>query len=124
MARRARAPAADLLRALRLVAAAALAALLALCLAWELWLAPLRPGGSLIALKALPLALAFPGVASGRRYTCQWSSLLILAYLAEGVTRALAERGASQTLAALEALLSVAFFAAVVSYVRLTRARA
>jgi uncharacterized membrane protein len=124
MAQRAGPPAADLLRALRLLAAASLVALAALCLAWELWLAPLRPGGSLIALKALPLALALPGVASGRRYTYQWSSLLILAYLAEGVTRALAERGASQTLAALETLLSVVFFAAVVSYARLTRAGA
>ena len=41
--------------ALRLTASASLAALILLCLAWELWLAPLRPGGSYLALKALPL---------------------------------------------------------------------
>ena len=81
-------PAADSLRALRLIAGAALVALAALCLAWELWLAPLRPGGSLVALKALPLALPLAGVLAGRRYTYQWSSLLILAYFAEGATRA------------------------------------
>jgi uncharacterized membrane protein len=95
-----------------------------LCLAWELWLAPLRPGGSLIALKALPLLAPFRGILEGRRYTYQWSSMLILAYLAEGATRAWAEAGLSRILAFGEAGLSVVFFAAVVSYARLTRAGA
>ena len=108
----------------RRAALAALVALIVLCLAWELWLAPLRPGGSLMALKALPLALPLGGIWSGRRYTYQWSSLLILAYLAEGVTRAWSETGVSQNLALLEAALSAAFFAAAVSYARLTRATA
>lgn len=107
--------------------AAALVALLALillCLAWELWLAPLRPGGSWLALKALPLALPLTGIFSGKRYTYQWSSLLILAYLAEGATRAWSDRGLSQTLACVETALSVVFFAATVGYARLTRAGA
>jgi len=112
------------LRALRLIAGASLLALAALCLAWELWLAPLRPGGSLIALKALPLAAPLPGILSGRRYTYQWSSLLVLAYFAEGATRAWAEHGLSRTLALAEVALSLAFFAAAVSYARLTRAGA
>jgi uncharacterized membrane protein len=111
-------------RNLRLASIATLAALIALCLAWELWLAPLRPGGSLLALKALPLALPLGGILKGRRYTYQWSSMLILAYLAEGVTRAWAERGTSQLLATFEILLSLLFFAAAVSYARLTRAAA
>src|SRR5262249_14976386 len=51
------------------IACVSLIALIVLCLAWELWLAPLRPGGSLVALKALPLALPLPGVLAGRRYT-------------------------------------------------------
>jgi uncharacterized membrane protein len=106
---------------LRRVAAGALIALIVLCLAWELWLAPLRPGGSLAALKALPLALALGGILEGRRYTFQWSSMLILGYLAEGVTRAWSETGLSQGLALTEAGLSCAFFAAAVSYARLTR---
>ena len=112
------------MRALRLSASAALAALIALCLAWELWLAPLRPGGSLMALKALPLALPLEGILAGRRYTYQWSSLLILAYFAEGVTRAWADSGFARQLALAEVALSVAFFALVVSYARLTRAAA
>jgi uncharacterized membrane protein len=112
------------LRALRLVASGSLIALLLLCLAWELWLAPLRPGGSFLALKAAPLALATPGVLNGRRYTYQWSSMLILAYFAEGVMRSWSERGLAQALAGAEIALSLAFFAAAVAYARLTRAAA
>lgn len=112
------------MRALRLAASASLLALLALCLAWELWLAPLKPGGSLLALKAAPLALAIPGILNGRRYTYQWCSMLILAYFAEGVTRAWSERDASQLLAGAEVALSLVFFASAVAYARLTRAGA
>ncbi|HEY5900456.1 MAG TPA: DUF2069 domain-containing protein [Burkholderiales bacterium] len=108
---------------LRAVASAALLALIALCLAWELWLAPLRPGGSLVALKALPLALPLPGILQGRRYTYQWSSMLILAYFAEGATRTWAERGTAQALALAEIALSTAFFIAAVSYARATQTR-
>ena len=108
----------------QVIASATLGALILLCVAWELWLAPLRPGGSLLALKALPLALSIPGVFSGKRYTYQWSSMLILAYLAEGVTRMWSDQGLSRTLAFGETALSVVFFAAAVSYARLTRAAA
>ena len=69
-----------------------------LCLLWELSLAPLRPGGSFLALKALPLVLPLPGILRGRRYTYQWSSMLILAYFAEGVTRAWSDAGLSRQL--------------------------
>jgi uncharacterized membrane protein len=109
-------------RALRLAASALLLALIVLCLAWELWLAPLRPGGSYLALKALPLAFPLNGILRGTRRTYQWSSMLILAYFTEGVVRAWSERGASQLLASLQIALSVAFFAAAVAYARRTRA--
>lgn len=112
------------MRALRLAASGSLLGLLVLCLAWELWLAPLRPGGSLLALKAAPLALAIPGILNGRRYTYQWSLMLILAYFAEGVVRAWSERGAPQALAGAELALSLVFFASAVAYARLTRAAA
>jgi len=109
---------------LRLSASATLIALMVLCLAWELWLAPLRAGGSYLALKALPLVLPLTGILEGRRRTYQWSSMLVLAYLAEGVVRAWSERGTGQMLAAAEIALSAVFFAAVVAYARLTRAGA
>ena len=109
------------MKAARLAATASLIALILLCIAWEMWLAPLRPGGSLMALKALPLALPLAGVAAGKRYTYQWASMLVLAYFTEGVVRAWAERGTSQVLAALEIVLSIVFFAAALTYARLSR---
>jgi uncharacterized membrane protein len=109
------------MKALRLAAAASLAALIVLCLAWELWLAPLRPGGSLMALKALPLAAPLAGILAGRRRTFQWSCLLILGYFAEGATRAWGDSGVSQRLAWLEIALSLLFFAAAAGYARLGR---
>jgi uncharacterized membrane protein len=112
------------MRAARLAATGSLIALILLCLAWEMWLAPLRPGGSLMALKALPLALPLAGIAAGKRYTYQWASMLVLAYFVEGVVRAWAERGTGQALAATEVALSLVFFAASVAYARLTRPRA
>ena len=108
----------------RWLAVGSLLGLIVLGLAWELWLAPLRPGGSLVGLKALPLALALPGIFAGKRYTFQWSSMLILAYFAEGATRAWAEAGLSRALAWLEIALALAFFVAAVSFARLTRAGA
>lgn len=109
--------------ALRRLATATLVALIALCLAWELWLAPLRPGGSLVALKALPLAAPLSGILSGRRRTYQWSSLLILGYFAEGATRGWSDGGLSQKLAWVELALSLVFFASVLAYARLGRSR-
>jgi uncharacterized membrane protein len=114
--------AADPLRALRVAATGSLIGLLVLCLAWELWLAPLRPGGSLLALKAAPLALPLGGILAGRRTTYQWSSMLILAWFAEGVMRAWSERGLAQALAGAEIALSLAFFASAVAVARQTRA--
>ena len=90
---------------LRRAAATSLLALFFLCLAWELWLAPLRPGGSLMALKALPLLLPLRGIWGGRRYTYQWSCMLILAWFTEGVMRTWSERGVSQALAGKPACL-------------------
>ena len=44
-------------RLLNLVSSASLVALILLCTLWELWLAPLRPGGSMLVLKVLQLLL-------------------------------------------------------------------
>ena len=109
-------------KALYLGACLSLLALLFLCLAWELWLAPLRPGGSWLALKALPLPLPLMGILHGRRYTYQWASMLILAYFAEGAVRAFGDGGASAALALVEALLALVFFVSAALYARLTRA--
>ena len=105
-----------------LAACASLVALVFLCLAWELFLAPLRPGGSWLALKALPLLAPLFGVLRGRRYTFQWSTLLIWLYAAEGAARIYTDRGLSSGLAAAELTLSLGYFAAAVAYLKTTRA--
>jgi uncharacterized membrane protein len=108
-----------LIRAAYLGACASLIALIFLCLAWELWLAPLRPGGSWLVLKVLPLLLPLRGILAGRRYTFQWASLFIWVYFTEGVVRAWSDTGTARHLAWLEILLSLAFFISAASYARL-----
>jgi uncharacterized membrane protein len=104
-------------RAAALGATTALVALIALSVAWEWWLAPLRPGGSALVLKAIPLLLALPGVWRRRLYTLQWASMLILLYFAEGIVRGWSERALSAGLGWLEAALSVVFFICALAYV-------
>jgi uncharacterized membrane protein len=95
-----------------------LVCLLFLCLAWELWLAPLRPGGSMLALKALPLLLPLFGILRGKRYTHQWTSMLALAYVAEGLVRAVSDQGLSQTLAMTETVLAMLLIAGCLGHAR------
>ena len=99
-----------------------LVALLFLCLAWELWLAPLRPGGSMLALKALPLLLPLFGILRGTRYTHQWTSMLALAYVCEGLVRAASDQGTSQFLAMAETVLATLLFAGCLGHARATAA--
>ncbi len=108
-------------RAALAAAVATLTALIFLGLAWELWIAPLRPGGSWLVLKVLPLLFPLFGILHGKRYTYQWSSLLIWAYVAEGLVRVWTDAGWSRALAAAEIALALAFFAAVVAYLRASR---
>ena len=75
-----------------------------------------------MALKSLPLLLPLFGILNGRRYTYQWASMLILAYLAEGIARAFSDNGLSAALALAEAILALAFFTSAVFYARLVRA--
>lgn len=105
--------------ALQRTAMLSLFGLFVLCLLWEIWLAPLRPGGTLLFLKALPLAFAFRGVSQGSLYTIQWSSMLVLIYLMEGVVRVMSDPpGPSILMAWIEILLSSIFFFAALFYVR------
>jgi uncharacterized membrane protein len=109
------------IRVLRIGAGTSLIALILVCLAWEGWLAPLRPEGSLLILKPLPLLLPLFGILRGKRYTYQWASMFILIYFTEGVVRAWADRGVSAKLALIEIMLTVIFFICTIFYARLTR---
>jgi uncharacterized membrane protein len=94
-----------------------LAALAFLCLAWEWRLAPLRPGGSALVLKALPLFLALPGVLRRRLYTLQWASMLVLLYFAEGIVRGMTDPAPGNRLGWIEVALSLGFFVCALAYV-------
>jgi uncharacterized membrane protein len=106
---------------LNMLASGSLIGLIPLCLVWEMWLAPLRPGGSWLVLKALPLLVPLFGIIQGKRYTHQWASLLSLFYIAEGTVRAMTDQGTSSTLAAVELALATIFFVASIGYARVTR---
>lgn len=95
-----------------------LLALIALCIAWETVLAPLRPGGSWLALKVIPLLFPLRGILKRDVYTLQWSSMLILVYFAEGVVRALTDDGLSSRLGWLETALVSLFFIGTLLYLR------
>lgn len=112
---------ASLTRAAWWVATAALVALIFLCVAWELFLAPIKPGGSWLVLKVLPLMAALFGVLRARRYTFKWTTLAIWFYVAEGAARAWTDGGLSSRLAAIELALAFAYFGAAVTYLRSTR---
>lgn len=105
-------------RAAWAAACAAWIALILLGLAWELFLAPLRPGGSWLVLKVLPLLLPLRGLLHGRRYTFQWTTLLVWAYFVEGVVRAVSDAGLSAQLALVEVALTVLFAAFAFAFLR------
>lgn len=110
--------------ATRWVATGSVMALIALCLAWELVLAPVRPGGSWIALKALPLCIPLAGLLKNRMYTYRWVSLVIWLYFIEGVVRGWCDKPPSQWLAWAEVLLCLALFTACTLHVRLRQRNA
>jgi len=114
----ARAPS-DPVAATRLLAVASLLGLIALGLAWELWLAPIRPGGSWLALKVLPLCLPLAGLLKNRMYTYRWVSLMVWLYFTEGVVRVYSDAPPGNTLAMAEIVLCLLLFAACALHVRL-----
>lgn len=110
-----------MIRLLRIGAGSSLIALILICLAWEGWLAPLRPEGSMLILKTVPLLIPLFGILRGKRYTYQWASMFILIYFTEGVVRAWSDVGLSAKLAMVEVFLTVVFFFCAIFYAKLTR---
>lgn len=101
----------------RYIAWSAWFALILLCILWESVLAPIRPGGSWMVIKALPLLIALKGIWQGKNYTMQWASMLILLYFIEGIVR-LTDTGLSFYLAIIEVVLSVIAYVALLCYLR------
>lgn len=105
----------------QIAASTSLIALIFLCLAWEGWLAPLKPSGSWMTLKAAFLLFPLFGILRGKRYTYKWLSLFIQFYLMEGLLRATSDSGLSQKLATGETLLAAILFISTILYIRATR---
>jgi uncharacterized membrane protein len=106
--------------ATRWLAVGSLVGLIVLGLAWEMWLAPLRPGGSWLALKVLPLVVPLAGLLKNRMYTYRWVSLMVWLYFTEGVVRAWSDSsGVSRLLALLQVVLCLTLFTACAWHVRL-----
>ena len=103
----------------RALAVGSLLGLIILGLAWELVLAPLRPGGSWIALKVLPLCVPLAGLLKNRMYTYRWVSLMVWLYFTEGVVRAYSDKAPSNYLAMVEVVLCLTLFVACALHVRL-----
>ena len=103
------------------VTLAGLVALAVLTLLWEWRLAPLRPGGSWLVLKALPLVLLMPAALRGTRRALQWLALLLPFYLAEGIVRGWSESGRHALVAWTAAALATVTFVALLAWVRRTR---
>ena len=103
----------------RWLALGSLVGLIVLGLAWEMWLAPIRPGGSLLALKVLPLCIPLAGILKNRMYTYRWVSLMVWIYFTEGATRAWSDRPPGNYLAMLEVLLCLLLFLACALHVRI-----
>ena len=103
----------------RRMAVLSLVGLIVLGLAWELWLAPLREGGSWWAIKVIPLCFPLAGLLRNRMYTYRWVSLLVWLYFTEGVVRAYGDMGWSAALALGQVLLCLVLFVACALHVRL-----
>jgi uncharacterized membrane protein len=104
------------------LAIAGMIALTLLAVLWETLLAPLRPGGTWLALKAVPLALLLPGVARGSRRARQVATLVLPWYAAEGLVRAITEHGRHALVAAMACAIAVVSFVALVAWLRAGRA--
>lgn len=93
--------------------------LIVMCTAWELVLAPLRPGGTWMVLKVIPLLLPLRGILKRDVYTLQWSSMLILVYFTEGIVRGFSDLNVvSARLGWAEVGLVCVFFFCTVFYLR------
>ena len=102
----------------RALAVSSLIGLILLSLLWELWLAPLRPGGSWLVLKALPLCIPLAGLLKNRMYTYRWVSLVVWLYFSEGVIRLQGDSWPSNACAAVEIVLCLMLFTATALHVR------
>lgn len=93
-------------------------ALIVLILLWDWAFAPLHTGKWLLMIKLLPLCLPLRGILSGRIYTYQYCSMLVLAYFMEGVMRLWDAVPYSAWFAGGELVFSMGFFVFCLIYLK------
>lgn len=93
--------------------------LIILCVAWELFLAPIRPQGSWLVLKVVPLLPLAAGIFRGRIRAFQIASLLLWVYFAEGATRVASDPALlSRFFAGLEIALCLGLFTGIALHLK------
>ncbi len=100
------------------MALAAAIALIVFGAAWELVLDPLRPGGSWLALKVLPLVFALRGIYRANIHTFKWMSLLVWLYVGEALVRIVGLTPTERTLAWISLAISLALAFAILGGAR------
>ncbi len=90
--------------------------LMILTLGWDGIYTPLQTSWILVVIKLLPLILPIRGILSGRIYTYQYCSMLIMLYFAESVMRLWDLSFWSRALASIELILCVLFFVCCLKY--------
>lgn len=102
-------------------AALATATVLAACVAAAAWRSASWPGNLLLTLiLLLPVAAPLPGIVRGVRHTYAWATLCVAPYFVYGATEVIANptvRGAAAAIL----FASLAWFVALVGYLRLSR---
>lgn len=79
-------------------------------ISWEIWLNPIKPNGSMLWAKILPLVMALPGLYRGKIYTFQWLSLLVWFYVCEALVRVYTDQTIEIILSIIWFLMSLALF--------------
>ena len=97
---------------------AGILALVLLELLWELVLAPLGGHPSWLALKAVPLAIFWPGAARGARVPRQCLALLLPFYAAEALVRAVGESGRHAAVAWMVCAVATFTFVVLLAWLR------
>ncbi len=101
------------------VAVASLIALMALSLALAFVPMDGMPAGVMLAaVKIIVLGLVLGRIWRADVYAMQWSSMLILVFVAEGVVRAMSDPQPLATLGLVEAVVAGIYFIAALAYLR------
>jgi uncharacterized membrane protein len=96
--------------------------LLATLIGWQLTVRPSIAGLGIAFVLAIPLLAPWSGLLRAHRFTHVWATLCVMPYLVVGVMEAIADP-AHRAWASACVAFALAFFAALILYLRVTRLR-